>query len=143
MTFAQIINLATELARIKGAISIPGRYTETTSGEVGVQYMRSLYQLWTDDAVPRLTVLEGTIVATTDWIDLPGYIDLVFCSVDGVPMYSVPLDHLYFNETVNYSVNVAGLVIRDKKIHFTGNDNDFEAGDEYKIVYYSENPLGS
>ena len=141
MTFAQIINLAKEMARIKGTISIPGRYTESTSGEVGVQYMRSLYQLWTDDSVPRLTVIEGSIIAVTDWIDLPGYMKWVFVSLNDIPLGSLPLEHIYYNATENYSVDIEGFVIRDKKIHFTG--DDVEVGNDYKIVFYSENPFAS
>ena len=138
MIFSEIENLAKELARIKGAILIPGRYTETNAGEILRTYTETLYTEWINNSKPRLVQVSGTIDGAVSSYELPGYRSWVYVEAGGYTINAVPITSIYYNQLVDNVVECDGFNIDYDRIRFTG--TTIEAGDTFKVVYYADPP---
>jgi len=132
MTQHDVIDTALELHKTKGGDDVSPRLAE--------EYFSSLYAHWVDMSRPRLLIVEGVLAATNEAIPLPGYRRWLYVELDGVPYGSLTDDALYYNSSTDYKTDMAGFVINEDTLVFTsGVEGELEVGNEYKIVYYSDN----
>ena len=131
MTKTDIIDVAEEQSGVRP----PGRLAE--------EEFDSLYLQWVDRSKPRLVRASGNLASDPlQGYAVPGYKYAIQVTLDGNSLYSLGIDHLYYNESdiaAGNSASSTGFVVHDDKIFFTGNEDDVEEGLSYEVIYYSNN----